>query len=179
MGQEYFLNKPIQFIYGRNILLISLFKGIESLEDSNIFIENSISPLRVNWCVPKTWVLQVLSRWIVVGESGLKQMYFPLNTSPCCSLCVCLLNVSVSSKPDHPPGDPRDLHILTARGIRFLPNFLCLGGRGFELEKFPTVLKEKCSNFSVCEIEGSLKSRRSCALFHINFCKNCRCLLYL
>ena len=48
-------------LYGAGI---SLFKGREILEGSNIFIENSISPLRVNWCVPsKTWVFQVLSKW--------------------------------------------------------------------------------------------------------------------
>ena len=64
----------MEFIWARNIFLISLFKGREILEGSSIFIENSISPLRVNWCVPKTWVLQM----DVVGESGLKQVYFPL-----------------------------------------------------------------------------------------------------
>ena len=64
----------MEFIWGRNIFLISLFKEREILEGRNIFIENSISPLRVNWCVPKTSVLQM----DVVGESGLKQVYFPL-----------------------------------------------------------------------------------------------------
>ena len=33
---------------------LGLFKGREILEGSNIFIENSMSPLKVNWCVPKT-----------------------------------------------------------------------------------------------------------------------------
>ena len=56
--------------------------------------------------------------------------------------------VSVSYKPDHPPrATPGDSHVFTASGVGFLPNFLCPGGRGFELEKFPTVLKEKCRNF--------------------------------
>ena len=41
-----------------------LFKGREILDCSNTFIENSISSLRVNWCVPKTWVL---SKWTWEG----------------------------------------------------------------------------------------------------------------
>ena len=41
-----------------------------------------------------------------------------------------------------------------------------LEGCGFQLEKFPTVLKEKCRNFSICfkETGGSLKSRCYCAV---------------
>ena len=40
------------------------------------------------------------------------------------------------------------------------------GDRGFELEKFSTVLKEKCRNFSICfkETGSRLKSRCSCAV---------------
>ena len=34
------------------------------------------------------------------------------------------VNVSVNSKPDHPPGDPRDSHSLVAPGVRF--SLLCL-----------------------------------------------------
>ena len=42
-------------------------------------------------------------------------------------------------------------------GIR---TFSLPGGRGFELEKFSTVLKESCRNFSICfkEIGVSLKT---------------------
>ena len=60
---------------------------------------------------------------------------------------------------------PGDSHVLTAQGVGFLPNNLCPGGRGFELEKFSTVLKEKCRNFSICfkETGGILQSRCSCA----------------
>ena len=57
---------------------------------------------------------------------------------------LCLEHfVSVNSKPDYPPDDPQDSHVPTARGVRFSPNFLCPEGRGFELEKFSTVLEEK------------------------------------
>ena len=47
-----------------------------------------------------------------------------------------------------PRAIPGDSHVLTAKGV--LPNFLCPAHQGFELEKFPTVLKEKCRNFSTC-----------------------------
>ena len=75
----------------------------------------------------------------------------------------CFCNVSVNSKPDYPHGDS---HISTAREVGFLPNFVCPGGRGFESEKFSTVLKERCRNFSICfrETGGSLKSKCSCAV---------------
>ena len=49
-----------------------------------------------------------------------------------------------------PRGTPRDLHVLTSSGVGFSPNFLCQGGRGLELEKFPTVLNEKSRKFSIC-----------------------------
>ena len=83
--------------------------------------------------------------------------------------CSSSSYVSVNPKPDHPPplpGDPADSHVLTAWGVGFSPKFLCPGGRGFELEKFSTVLNEKCKNFSICfkETGGSLKSRCSCAV---------------
>ena len=62
-------------------------------------------------------------------------------------------NVSVNSKPDHSPpprATPGDLHVITAPGVGFSPNFLCPGDWGFELEKFPAVLKEKGRNFLIC-----------------------------
>ena len=61
-------------------------------------------------------------------------------------------NVSVNSKPDHPPSQtiPGDSLVFIAPGVGFSPNFLCPAGRGFQLEKFPTVLKEKCRNFTIC-----------------------------
>ena len=59
-------------------------------------------------------------------------------------------NVSVNSKPDHPPGYPQRFACFHFPGVGLLPNFLCPGGWSFELEKFPTVLKEKCRNFSIC-----------------------------
>ena len=42
----------------------------------------------------------------------------------------CTINVSVSSKHDHPPSPratPRDSHVLIALGVRFSPDFLCPG----------------------------------------------------
>ena len=58
--------------------------------------------------------------------------------------------VSVNSKPDHPPGRPPRIRTLSLpQGSGFRPIFFP-GGRRFELEKFPTVLKEKCRNFSIC-----------------------------
>ena len=44
----------MEFILGKNNFSINLFKGREVLEGINIFIENSITSLRVSWCVPKT-----------------------------------------------------------------------------------------------------------------------------
>ena len=65
-----------------------------------------------------------------------------------------------------PGATARDSHVLTTRGVGFSPNFLCPGGRGFELEKLSAVLKENCKNFSICfkETGGSLKSRCFCAV---------------
>ena len=68
-----------------------------------------------------------------------------------------------------PPRRPPGIHTFSPHGgVWFSPNFLCPGGRGFELEKFSTVLKEKCRNFSICfrESGGSLKSRCSCAVLY-------------
>ena len=56
----------MEFIWGRNIFQKFLNEPMQresDLEGSNIFIENSMSPLRANLCVPKTWVLQVLGKW--------------------------------------------------------------------------------------------------------------------
>ena len=81
--------------------------------------------------------------------------------------------VSVNSKPDHPRATPGDSHVLTAQGVRASPKFLCLWGQNFELEKFSTVLKENCRNFSICfkEIRGSLKNRYSYAIsYEFAFC---------
>ena len=90
--------------------------------------------------------------------------------------------VSVNSKPDHPPGRPSGIRTfsLPPGGSGFRPTFFARGGRGFELEKFSTVLKKKCKNFSICfkKPGGSLKSRCSCAVSYQFFAKNSRCLLY-
>ena len=59
----------MEFTWSRNIFknfLINLCKGRVILE--RILFLNSISPLRVNSCVPKTWVLQVVSKWCSWGE---------------------------------------------------------------------------------------------------------------
>ena len=43
-----------------------------------------------NWLMYKTWVLQVLSKYMdVVGENGLKRVHFPLKSTLRCGLCVC------------------------------------------------------------------------------------------
>ena len=75
-------------------------------------------------------------------------------------------NASVSSKNDHPLGRPPGIRTFSLPGVGVLPNFLFLGGRGFELEKCSAVLKENCWNFLISfkEIGGSLKSRCSCAV---------------
>ena len=78
---------------------------------------------------------------------------------------------SVPSLAIPPPrATPGDSHVLTARGVGFLPNFLCPGRRGFELENFSTVLKEKCRNLQICvkETGGSLKAGVF-VLFHTIF----------
>ena len=51
-------------------------------------------------------------------------------------------NVSVNSKPDHPPpGDPQGFVRSHHPGGRVFVQLSLPGGRGFELEKFSTVLK--------------------------------------
>ena len=49
-----------------------------------------------------------------------------------------------------PRANPGDSHVFTVPRVGFSPNFLCPEARGFESEKFSTVLKEKCRNFSIC-----------------------------
>ena len=73
------------------------------------------------------------------------------------------LNVSVNSKPDHPPGI-RTFSLLGRLG--FCPTSFARGGRYFELEKFSTGLKEKCKNFSICLKETACVPVQ----FHVNFC---------
>ena len=77
---------------------------------------------------------------------------------------------SIPSLTIPPRATPGDSHVLTARGSGFGPTFFAReggGSRGFELEKFSAVLKEKSRNFSICfkETGGSLKGRWcSCAV---------------
>ena len=89
-----------------------------------------------------------------------------LQLSQICAHRFEVINVSVSSKPDHLPGDPQGFALSHFPGVRFFPNFLCPGGRGIEFEKFSTVLKENCRKFSICfkETRGSLISRCSWAV---------------
>ena len=80
-----------------------------------------------------------------------------------------IANVSINSKPDHPPpGRPPGIHLFSLPGGRVFAQPFCSVRWGFELEKFTTVLKEKCRNFSICfkETGGSLKSRCSCAVLY-------------
>ena len=51
--------------------------------------------------------------------------------------------ISVNSKPDHPPGDSWRFTHFQCSGVGFLPNFLWLGGVGFELEVFFSVLVQE------------------------------------
>ena len=83
----------MEFIWDRNIFLMSLFNGREIMEGSNIFIKNSISPWRSTG-VSLILDLAGLKQMDIVGESGPKQVYFPLKNKnkPCCSLGVCFLN---------------------------------------------------------------------------------------
>ena len=75
---------------------------------------------------------------------------------------------SIPSLTIPPGGLPGTRTFPLPEGVGFSPNFLFAlgGGRGFELEKFSTVPKERCGNFSICfkETGGSLKSRCSCAV---------------
>ena len=52
----------MEFSWGWNIFQ-KFLKGRVISEDINIFFENSTSPYRVNLCAPKTWLLQVVSKW--------------------------------------------------------------------------------------------------------------------
>ena len=76
-----------------------------------------------------------------------------------------VMNQSISSLTI-PPGRPQGIHTSSLPGGSVFAQLSLPGGRGFELEKFSAVLKEKCKNFSVCfkEAGGSLKSRCSCAV---------------
>ena len=51
--------------------------------------------------------------------------------------------LSVNSKPEHPPGDPRGFAHSHCPGGQVFAKLSLPGGRGFESEKFPTALKEK------------------------------------
>ena len=77
--------------------------------------------------------------------------------------------VLVNSKPDHPP-PPRAIpgYSFPLPWGQVFAQLLLPGGRGFKLEKFSRVLKDKCRNFSICfkETGGSFKSRYSCAVSH-------------
>ena len=75
-------------------------------------------------------------------------------------------NVSVNSKPDHSPRRPQGFARPHCPGDRVFAQLSLPGGRGFELKKFSTVLKEKCRNFSNCfkETGGSSKGRCSSAV---------------
>ena len=59
------------------------------------------------------------------------------------------------------------------KGSGFRPTFFAGGVRGFELEKFSTVSKEACRNFSICfkKTGGSLKNRCSFAVSYQFFKK--------
>ena len=65
-----------------------------------------------------------------------------------------------------PPGNPWGLARYDCPEGRVFAQLSLPGGRGFELGKFCTVLKEICGNFSIWfkETGGSLKSRGSCAV---------------
>ena len=78
---------------------------------------------------------------------------------------------SIPSMTILPLGDPRGFSRYHCPGGRVFAQLSLQGGgggSGFELEKFPTVLKEKCRNSSICfkETGGSFKSRCSCAVLY-------------
>ena len=67
-----------------------------------------------------------------------------------------LIYVSVNSKPDYPPGDPRGFaHSHCPGGFAQL---FCPGGRGFELEKGPVKLIKRVKiahSFLLCQISST------------------------
>ena len=74
----------------------------------------------------------------------------------------CLLYQSIPSLII-PPGDPRVFARYHCPGDRVFAQLSLPGDRGFELENFPTVLKDKCRNVMI-SLGGSLKNRCSCAV---------------
>ena len=83
-------------------------------------------------------------------------------------------NVSVNSKPDHPPlpgGRPPGIRTFSLpRESSFRQTFFAREGRGFESEKFPTVLKKIAgtSRFVSKKLEAAWKVG-VLVLFHINY----------
>ena len=75
--------------------------------------------------------------------------------------------VLVNSKPDHPPGIRT---FSLPRGSGFYP---ALFGLGFELEIFYSFERK------MQELLDLFQRNRRQLLFHVNFCKNSKCLLYL
>ena len=65
-----------------------------------------------------------------------------------------------------PRATPGIRTISLPRGRDYRPTFFAREGRNFELEKFPTDLKDKCRNFSICfkETGESWKSKCFCAV---------------
>ena len=91
-------------------------------------------------------------------------------------MCQSIPNLTIP-----PPSDPRGIARSHYLGVWVFAQLSLPEGRGFELEKFFTVLKEKCRNFSICfeESGGSLKSKCSRAVSYQFLQKNSKCLLYL
>ena len=77
-------------------------------------------------------------------------------------------NASVNSKTDYPPrGDPLEIRTFSLPEGRVFAQLSLPGGRDFKLEKSPTILKEKCRNFSICfkETGDSLNIMCSCSVW--------------
>ena len=96
-------------------------------------------------------------------------------------LLGCDTDVSVNSKSDHPPGVSRDSYVLTASVGQCFAQLSLPGRSGFRIRdiyySFERNLRELLDLFQ--RNRRRLFKAGVLVLFHINFCKNSRSLLYL
>ena len=112
--------------HGAGIFFKTFLKGEWFRRALIFFLENSTSPYRVNLCAPKTWLLQVISKWHSWGEwTEASAFSFEIQHHSVASLYVWLtpFNLGRRGGIHSPPG----FSLPVATNINWsVPNFLCL-----------------------------------------------------